>query len=125
MRSTIATLALAGALLTALSAQARWRPEYASASPEVQAWYRNAELTDAAQARFPFKKCCDGADVVKTEFRVDRKSGADEWWWLDGATWRRVPADIIHWGQSAPGGLPTLFVYQGQATCFFPGEGGI
>jgi hypothetical protein len=29
------------------------------------------------------------------------------------------------WCESAPGGLPTLFVYDGRETCFFPGEGGI
>jgi hypothetical protein len=33
--------------------------------------------------------------------------------------------DIIHWGVSAPGGEPVLFVYNSVETCFFPGEGGI
>lgn len=36
-----------------------------------------------------------------------------------------VPPDIIHWGESAPGGQPTLFVYSGMETCFFPGDSGI
>lgn len=120
-------LPVVAALLLALLAQAsaEWKPEYAQASPEVQDWYRNAELTEAAQLRFPFKKCCDHADVVRTQFRVDRASGGDEWFYLDGATWRRIPPDIIHWGKSAPGGQPTLFVYHDKETCFFPGDSGI
>ena len=35
------------------------------------------------------------------------------------------PDDIIHWDQHAPGGKPTLFVFDGNETCFFPGDGGI
>jgi hypothetical protein len=88
-------------------------------------WYRNAELTEAAKARFPFKKCCDHADVVKTRFDVNKTSNGDEWYWLDGEQWRRIPDDVIHWGRRAPGGQPTLFIYSGKETCFFPGDGGI
>lgn len=133
MRRLLAPLALAGALLLA-PAQATWKPEYAAASPEVQQWYRNAELTKAAQERFPFKKCCDHADVVRTQFSVNHTSGGDEWyWWDDGKKttdgsvvgWRRVPDDIVHWGEHAPDKQPTLFIYNGRETCFFPGDGGI
>jgi hypothetical protein len=106
-------------------AQAEWKPEYANSPPEVREWYRNAELTEAARIRFPFKKCCDHADVVRTRFTVNKTTNGDEWFWLDGGTWRRIPDDIIHWGRSAPGGKPTLFVYSGAETCFFPGDGGI
>lgn len=112
------------AALCLVPAAAEWKPEYASTSIETQQWYRNAELTKAAQQRFPFKKCCDHADVVRTSFRVDKSSGADEWLYLDGDQWKRVPPDIIHWGESAPDGRPTLFVYAGKETCFFPGESG-
>jgi hypothetical protein len=126
MRSFYAGLALAGALSLASSyADARWRSEYASQPAEVQAWYQNAELTPEAQKRFPWKKCCSHADVVKTRFNVNRTTAGYEWFWLDGETWRRVPADIIHWGETAPGGEPTLFVYAGKETCFYPGDGGI
>jgi hypothetical protein len=104
---------------------ATWKPEYANQPLEVQAWYRNAELTKAAQTRFPFKKCCDHSDVVKTKFNVNKTSAGDEWYWLDGEQWRRVPDDIIHWNERAPTGLPTLFIYNGKETCFFPGESGI
>lgn len=107
------------------ASHAEWKPEYAQASPEVRDWYRNAELTEAAQGRFPFKKCCDHADVVRTQFRVETSNGSDAWFYLDGETWKAIPSDIIHWGESAPDGQPTLFVYSGRETCFFPGRGGI
>jgi len=32
---------------------------------------------------------------------------------------------VIHWGETAPNHQPTLFVYSGKATCFFPGDSGI
>jgi hypothetical protein len=31
----------------------------------------------------------------------------------------------MNWGRTAPNGQPTLFVYSGNETCFFPGDGGI
>ena len=120
-RAVVAVAALA----LAAQVQARWKPEYANQPPEVQAWYRNAGLTTAAQMHFPFKKCCDHSDVVKTRFNVNRTTAGDEWYWLDGDTWRRIPDDIIHWDQRAPSGQPTLFIYSGKETCFFPGDGGI
>lgn len=71
----IRNLCVAGVLVGALSgADARWKPEYASQPQEVRDWYSRAELTPKAQMRFPFKSCCEHADVVKTQFRVDRKS---------------------------------------------------
>lgn len=106
------------------ASRAEWKPEYAQASPEVRAWYRNAELTEAAKLRLPFKNCCDHADVFRTQFKVDKASGRDEWWYFDGE-WKRVPDDIIHIDKHAPDNQPTLFIYQGKETCFFPaGAGG-
>jgi hypothetical protein len=128
MRSEVLQAGAIALLLTALAGgcRAEWKPEYASSSPEVREWYRNAPLTPEAQKRFPFKKCCDHADVVKTRFEVDRTSGRDVWSYeASPGHMKRIPDDIIHWGVSAPGGQPTLFVYQGQETCFFPGEGGL
>jgi hypothetical protein len=109
-----------------VQAQATWKPEYASNPPEVQAWYQNAELTEAAKNRFPFKKCCDHSDVVKTKFIVNKSDGGDEWFYEDEPDhWKRIPPDVIHWGESGPGGKPTLFIYSGKETCFFPGDPGI
>lgn len=119
------SVSILAAVALATPVEARWKAEYASQPPEVQQWYRDAELTRAAQVRFPFKKCCDHADVVKTRFNVNRTNAGDEWYWLDGNNWRRIPDDIIHWDQHAPGGKPTLFVFDGNETCFFPGDGGI
>lgn len=118
-------LAVIALLVVSQQVRAEWKPEYAQAPQATRDWYRNAELTDAAQARFRYKKCCDHADVVKTQFRVSTVDGNDEWYWFDNGRWRRIPPDVIHWGESAPGGQPTLFVYGGQETCFWPGTGGI
>ena len=127
MTSIIRHLCVATVLAGALSSQAdaRWKPEYASAPQEVQDWYRNAQLTPQAQMRFAFKSCCEHADVVKTQFRVNKSTSGDEWYWLDGENWRRVPDDIIHWGETAPSKQPTLFVHDGKETCFWPGEAGL
>lgn len=122
MRLIYAALALAGALSLG---HARDLGQWAGQPPEVRDWYRDAELTLAARQRFPFVKCCTQSDVVRTQFRVDKVSGADAWWWRDGETWKRVPDDIIHWGEHAPDGQPTLFVFLGKETCFFPGDSGI
>jgi hypothetical protein len=107
------------------NALARDFGQYANVPQEIRDWYANAELTDAAQQRLPWKKCCDHADVVKTRFKVNKSNGDDEWYWLQEGQWKRIPPDIIHWGVSAPGGEPVLFVYSNTETCFFPGQGGI
>lgn len=121
-----AMLAAAMLCLLAAPSDATWRPEYAQADAAVRDWYKNAELTPEAQQRFPFKGCCDHADVVRTKFRVGVK-GADVWEFLDGEQWREIPADIIHWGESAPGGAATLFRLGvgGALVCFWPPQGGI
>jgi len=124
MRVVFAALAVAGALLLA-PAQARDNGQWEGVPWEIRQWYRDAELTEQAQTRFPFKKCCDHSDTVNTKFKVNKVDGADEWWWLDGANWRRVPPDVVHPNEHAPDGRPTLFVYEGKETCFFPGEGGL
>ena len=43
---------------------------------------------------------------------------ADIWEWFDPPLnkWRRVPDNIIHWGEHAPDKQPTLFIYSGQDT---------
>jgi hypothetical protein len=99
--------------------------QYANVPHEIRDWYANAELTDAAKLRLHWEKCCEHADVVKTRFRVNKSNGDDEWYWLREGQWKRIPPDIIHWGVSAPGGEPVLFVYSNVETCFFPGQGGI
>lgn len=112
-------------LLLVLPVQAKWKPEYSNAPQSVRDWYENAQLTPQAQERFPFKKCCEQSEVVKTQFRVNKKNGGDEWLWLDGDKWKIIPSDIIHYDQHAPDGKPTLFVYEGRETCFFIPDGGI
>jgi hypothetical protein len=121
----LSLLAIAIAILLFGRCYATWKPEYADASPEVQDWYKNAELTPEAQQRFMFKSCCAHSDVVKTKFRVNKTTNGDEWLWLDGDEWKVVPPDIIHWGETAPDGQPTLFVIGLHLpTCFYPGADG-
>jgi len=118
--SAVVVLSLSSAL------QATWKPEYAAQPQWIQDWYRAAELTPEARKRFPYKKCCDHADVVQTRFKVNKDNGQDEWFYEDQPDhWKQIPTDVIHWGKSAPGGKPTLFVFQDKETCFFPGDGGI
>ncbi len=124
VRRTLCVAALSAGVVFG-QADARWKPEYANVPQIVRDWYSHAELTPAAQMRFPFKSCCEHADVVRTQFRVNRATAGDERYWLDGQDWRRIPDDIVHWGETAPDKQPTLFVYNGKETCFWPGESGI
>lgn len=116
-------------LIASCSVRAEWKPEYAQVAPALRDWYAHAQLTEAAQKRFSFTSCCAHSDVVHTRFRVGVK-GADVWeFWDEFAApsgWREVPADIIHWGEAAPDGQPTLFRLGagGALTCFWPGESG-
>lgn len=122
-----ASILLLSTITLSVPTNATWRPEYAAAPQTVQDWYRNAELTKEAQSRFHFTKCCDKSEVVHSQFRVNKTDAADEWFYeVSPSVWKRVPPDIIHWGKSAPNGLPTLFVLpSGSETCFFPGTSGI
>jgi hypothetical protein len=117
------TFVLMAFVTVANRANATWKPEYANAAPEVQEWYRTAQLTDTAQMRFGFKSCCAHSDVVKTSFRVNKGTSGDEWYWRNGDQWTLIPGDIIHWGESAPDRQPTLFAIGNLPTCFFPGQG--
>lgn len=74
--------------------------------------------------------CCNGAEIVKTKFRVAGNHN-DAWDWLNPKTnqWERVPDDIIHWGAPTPDKQAVLFEYpigSGTPRCFFPpqAEGG-
>ncbi len=109
-----------------LPAAARWKPEYAELPQSVRDWYTAQELTPAAEEIFHFKSCCANSDVVRTQFRVNKTSGNDEWWWLDreNEIWKQIPDYVIHWGRSAPDGKPTMFALGGAPTCFFPGQAG-
>jgi hypothetical protein len=115
---------LATIILFATTARAVDNGQWAN-SPN-RGWYQAQELNPEARIRLgvSWKSCCEHSDVVKTRFRVERTTAADEWWWLDGNTWRLVPADIIHWNDPTPDGQPVLFVYSGLPTCFYPGETG-
>lgn len=99
--------------------------EMQGVSAEYQQWARNAPTTPEAQKRLGWNKCCNHAEVFRTKFMPFKENGADGYLYLtEGGTWKRIPADIIHWDKHAPDGRPTLFIYQGKETCFFVAEGG-
>jgi hypothetical protein len=110
--------------ILALLILATWKPEYAQLPQATQDWYRAQTLTPAAEKRIGWHSCCDHADVVHTKFKVGGV-GNDEWWWMNEGKWQRIPDDVIHWSEHAPGGEPTLFVYGGVETCFYPPDAGI
>lgn len=124
MRGVIAGVTLIAVFMLVLAANATWKPEYAELPQSVRDWYPHAQLTPSAHKRLDYTYCCNHADVVKTQFRVDRALGEDQWYWLKDGNWERVPDDIIHWGESAPDGQATLFVYNNTAMCFWPPLGG-
>jgi hypothetical protein len=68
--------------------------------------------------------CCHKSEVVKTKFRV-AEDNDDAWDWQVPGTniWRRVPADVIHWGEETPS-KEVLFLLNGVERCFFPPQDG-
>jgi hypothetical protein len=118
-------LMLAIVTLLPVASQARWKPQYASAPQEVQDWYKSRKLTEAAAKRFAFKSCCDGSDKVETQFRVDRATGEDKWYYQKDGQWMEVPPDVIWWDEHSPTGEAILFAVDGKPTCFFPPRGGL
>jgi len=112
-------------LLTAI-ANAHWKPEYAQNDKATKDWFESRTLTPAAEAEFHFHSCCNNADRVQTQFKVNKVNGADEWYYLDDDKhFVRVPDYIIHWDEHAPDGSPVLFAVGGRPVCFFPPDGGI
>ena len=113
--------------LTVAPASCEWKPEYAQASPERQQWFQSQRINPEAQKRLnvPYKSCCDNGDVFKTRFRVGN-NGGDQWEYLDGETWKVIPADIIH-DEPSLDNTPVLFKHRatGQELCFFKPQGGI
>jgi hypothetical protein len=116
---------LGAATLLPVASQAKWKPQYASAPQEVQDWYKSRKLTDAAAKRFAFKSCCDGSDKVETQFRVDRATGDDKWYYQKDGQWTEVPPDVIWWDEHSPTGETVMFALDGKPTCFFPPRGGL
>jgi hypothetical protein len=118
-------LVLAAATLLPATSPAKWKPQYASVPQEIQDWYRSRKLTDAAAKRFAFRSCCDGSDKVETQFRVDRATGDDKWYYEKDSQWLEVPPDVIWWDEHSPTGEAVLFAVDGKPTCFFPPRGGL
>ena len=114
-----------------------WKPEYQQAAQSVQQWYQEQQVTARSRPLFhcvpdlmSVCSCCNGAEVVKTKFRVTPNRD-DGWQWLDPKDneWKDVPEEVIHWGEPTPDGQAVLFEYpigSSKVRCFFPpnGDGG-
>jgi len=117
-------------LCCGLLAAALAYPAYAHDLPgipaENQAWYQNAETNPGSTPRtvHGWQKCCNHAEVVDAKYII-RPDGKDGWRWNDNGVLKDIPLDIIHWYDSAPDNKPTLFVYNGVMTCFYPPSGGV
>jgi hypothetical protein len=81
---------------------------------------------EVLRGRIVHTKGCAQGEVLRTRFHVDRTSSGDEWWYLESATgcWRKIPDDIVLWGEHALDTLPTLYIWDGVLTCFVPPKGG-
>jgi hypothetical protein len=114
-------------ILAALLAWAMNWPAWAE--KQTGSWYDQQTLNFDTIKRLNvgWNSCCLGSEVVKTQFRVNKTSYGDEWFYLKDGVWKQVPPDTIHWEQHAPNGEATLFVYfvTGQETCFYPPREGI
>lgn len=91
-----------------------------------QSWYQNAETNEEARNTFPhpWVKCCNHAEVIPVKdiiFPTDDHG----WQWNDQGTIKSIPDIVIHWDAAAPDNQPTLFVYSGVMTCFYPPQGGV
>jgi hypothetical protein len=133
MRAKLAVIAFgAFVLIPTIKAWPRWDERFAQIEQSIRDWYKAQEMNPATWERLgspSWKSCCEKGDVFHTQFRVinnGTKYGEDTWWYEKDGKWKQVPPDTIHWGQHAPNGQPTLFIYQntGQELCFYPGRDG-
>jgi hypothetical protein len=112
-------------------AHARWKPEYANMPAEIRAWYAQAQTMPDSRPRKEkgYVGCCNHGDVVDAQFETKKTPSGyvEEWYYKtrEMAEYKRIANDIIHWGEAAPYGLPTLFVYNGEEICFWPPNGAI
>jgi len=120
----IAFHGLCAMVVLAGPANATWKPNTHRFRPKVQDGIGNAELTDAAKIASRSRSACDHADVVKTQFRVNRPPTATSGTWLDGEQWRRIPPGRHSLGPDGPQPAANAVHLFRQGTCFFPGDGG-
>ena len=108
-------------LLAAKYANATWKPDYAHSPPGWLDWFSQAELTDQARKRFPFKTAVNGSIASRLPSGLKVDGGAIS---VNGQ-WRDIPDDVIHYENDPK--MPellkqegVLFIYNGAETCFWP-----
>lgn len=99
--------------------------DHIGVSAELNSWYQNAETNPEARPTFPspWAKCCNHAEVIPVK-DIIFPTQEHGWQWNDKGEIKNIPDVIIHWNESAPDNQPTLFVYIGIMTCFYPPQGG-
>ncbi len=103
-----------------------WSHDMPGVSPELNAWYQQAETNMEARKTFPspWAKCCNHAEVIDVK-DIIFPTQEHGWQWNDKGVVKNIPNVIIHWHESAPNNQPTLFVYLDTMTCFYPPQGGV
>jgi len=118
-----------GWLIGIVPSHARYKVEYDKLPFEIREWYRTRIINKEAFPRIKMEgSCCDNADVVDTQFKTEKdpKGYHDIWYYQDDdKNWVRIPEDIIHWDEHAPGGQPILYKWHDVETCFFPPNGAV
>ncbi len=129
-RVVIASAVAVAALLFVLApAFARWKPEYASASPEEQAWYQRQQTAPEWRKRKNvdwYKSCCDHSDVVKAKFA--KADGRWKYQEIGSSEWKDIPDDVVQPDVMTPRSQAILFIdstwLHFGPVCFFPGGTG-
>jgi len=101
--------------------------QYAEISPERRQWFKELRNPNL-QKNHGWTSCCDDADVYDTQFRVNKTTGGDEWFYLYEGAWKRVPPSAILWDKQAPDNRAYLFLWsydRKTVLCFIPPTGGI
>ena len=86
-------------------------------------WVDKQEVMPAARERLSGQvKCCNQAEIVKTQFRVSR-AHEDQWFYLTKENkWKRIPPDIFHpLEEDTPTHQPVLFIWADKEVCFWVG----
>jgi hypothetical protein len=110
-----ATLVMLGCAVLATGVDARWKPQYADASPELRQWFYDMKVPGTKH------RCCSQADGAKAERRWAADGAIEVRYFADfeayeqhgtvDSGWVRVPGDVIIRGEPNLNGMPTVWWY--------------
>lgn len=125
-KGVVIAIAIAAATILVAWATGAYAHDLPGIPAENQAWYQNAETNPEARETFPspWEKCCNHAEVIDIK-HIIFPTQEQGWQWNDNGTVKNIPNIITRWHEAAPDNKPTLFVYLGTMTCFYPPQGGV